>query len=496
MRPWLLALPLAASACFSGFSFGENQPGEDTSTEPPDTWPGAHRVGAIAVEPDEDQLWVVHEENRDGVVRGRLAAIDPVSHEAIDVLDVTGTDNRRVLFPAHDRMLLFAHAGNREHLVLIDTTTHEVIAKKHLRARYDGTSASPSGRLVLVRDGADARSPLHLIDTATLARRIIPSELILIGAAWSHGRDVLTAMTLENEPSGRVVARMLEWNLEGADLAGQVPAPAVVWEHSGALRDALSSVSISADDRWVVWPVRERAAGGAYENRLVVFDRQTATGRLTAGSGPLAVAHDGRIVSFGPAVDGGDDLWLIEPATLARTVVKLPGREVVSFFPMRDSAHILAAAPVYPDHEEALTIYDTDTGAMRQSTAFGITLFDLVARPGRGEVFLESRGDVFELALATGEMTRVDLAEEVSHLNATPTTDRAFAAATWTATIYPIAMATAALDGAPIELRSPFDGEVTGDVLGGTTAPTAPRRFPAGMTRRQHDGDAISLERR
>src|SRR5215813_1063686 len=112
---WTLAILL--TGC-TGFSLGENTPGGDTPVDPTQPLPGEHRMGAIAVEPDQDQLWVVHEENRAGAIMSHLAAIDPVTGETHEVYNVSGTTDRRVMFPSAGRMLLMAQVGDRDNLLL------------------------------------------------------------------------------------------------------------------------------------------------------------------------------------------------------------------------------------------------------------------------------------------------------------------------------------------------------------------------------------------
>src|SRR5215468_7403084 len=120
-------LAILLTGC-TGFSLGENMPGGDTPVDPGQTQPGQHRMGAIAVEPDEDQLWVVHEANQAGTIEAHLSAIDPVTGDTHEVLDVSGTEDRRVLFPSPSRMILMAQTGDRDTLTLFDTTTRTELA--------------------------------------------------------------------------------------------------------------------------------------------------------------------------------------------------------------------------------------------------------------------------------------------------------------------------------------------------------------------------------
>ncbi|HWM86921.1 MAG TPA: hypothetical protein VNO33_13805, partial [Kofleriaceae bacterium] len=78
---------IALSAC-TGLSLGENGAGQDTHVDPDEPAEGEHVMGAIAIERDEDRLWVVHEELRGGSRIGHLTAIDPDSGAATEVMDV------------------------------------------------------------------------------------------------------------------------------------------------------------------------------------------------------------------------------------------------------------------------------------------------------------------------------------------------------------------------------------------------------------------------
>src|SRR5215470_6854258 len=158
-----LGLVYMLSAACTGFSLGENLPGGDTWTEPPDPLDGEHTVGAIAVERDEDQLWVVHEQNQGGQIRAQLTAIDPVNRSTSEVIDVSGFEDRRVVFPANDRMILLAQQGGFETLALFDTTTNTRIATTTKTTYYWGTRTAPSGRALVVADNNDPKAPLHVI---------------------------------------------------------------------------------------------------------------------------------------------------------------------------------------------------------------------------------------------------------------------------------------------------------------------------------------------
>src|SRR5262249_5543880 len=116
MRTLTLFVVATLTGC-TGFSLGENLPGGDTPVDPVPPRVGEHRMRALAVEREEDQLGAVHEENRAGEIRSHLTAIDPVSGTSREVLDVSGYADRRVVFPADNRMILMAQAGGFDNLV-------------------------------------------------------------------------------------------------------------------------------------------------------------------------------------------------------------------------------------------------------------------------------------------------------------------------------------------------------------------------------------------
>jgi hypothetical protein len=481
---------LSLGAC-SGFSLGENTPGGDTWTDPPPTMDGDHHVGAIAVERDEDQLWVVHEKNAGGLKRAHLAAIDPVSGVATDLLDVTMAHDRRVVFPATDRLLLMAQVSGTERLVLYDTVTRTRIRTTTKPTWYWGTRTAPSGRAVVVADNAAVNSPLHVIDLATLEHQVLPHDGEYVEAMWNHDSDVLIALSVTETPAPR--AKLMRFDLEGADLSAPLPQPTVLWELDGYGWDLLFSftwIGISPDDRWAVFPLIKHA-GGEQQHVLLLLDQLSGGVTLVPGKGPVGFTHDSsRIVSYGEAVEGtAQDLWLIDPVTRARTVVPT-GYPLVSFFPSRDSGHIAITSPVTNQH---LTVYDTATGTLR-STNQAVGLHDFVTRPGHAQLFAESNGSVFELDLAAATATPVPLPALVGNINVRPASDQFVATDRDKAKIYRVGMATHAMQGAAIVLPSPFRTTVEKleDDVGDATL-RLPQRGRL-VTRREHDGDAHSLD--
>jgi hypothetical protein len=469
-------------------SLGENTPGGDTWTDPDPTVDGEHHVGAIAVERDEDQLWVVHEKNAGGLARAHLAAIDPVSGVATDLLDVSAAHDRRVVFPAADRMLLMAQVAGTERLVLYDTTTRTRIRTATKPTWYWGTRTAPSGRAVVVADNAAVNSPLHVIDLATLEHQVLPHDGDYVEAMWNHNSDVLIALSVTETPAPR--AKLMRFDLEGADLSAPLPEPTVLWELDGYGWDLLFSftwIGVSPDDRWAVFPLIKHA-GGEQQHVLLVLDQASGGVSLVPGSGPVGFTHDSsRIVSYGYSAESTQDLWLIDPITKEKTIVPT-GYPLVSFFPSRDSGHIAITSPVTNQY---LTVYDTATGTLR-STTQSMSLHDFVTRPGRAQLFAESGGSVFALDLAAATATPLAMPALVGNINARPTSDQLVATDREKAKIYRVGMATHTLQGAAIVLPSPF--RTTVEKLEGDAGSLRLPQHGRLVTRREHDGDAHSLD--
>ena len=496
LRPALSILLAGLLASCTGFSLGENGPGGDTWTEPPIPGDGEHKVGAIAVERDEDQLWVVHEENHKGVLRAHLSAIDPVTRATSEVLDVSGFDDRRVVFPGNDRMLLMAQQGGQEALVLFDTRTNARLASTVKPTWYWGTRTSPSGRALVVADNADPKAPLHVIDTATLKHQVLAHDGDLVEAMWDHNSDVLLALSVKDPFGDHPVAKLLRYDLSTADLGAPLPAPTTTWQLDGYGWDFLFSftwIGISPDDRWAVFPLIKRTVGPADgQHVLLVLDQTTGALSEIAGSGPVGFTRDSKyIVSYGPRTGGGEDLWLIDPKTRARTTIEMPWAAAISYFVMHDSDHVIVT-PVLGGGGASPVVVDTVTLAQRPVDRTPLFLGDFVSRPGHDQLFVESDGQVIDLALATARAVDVPLAG-IININVRPTADQAVAAYGYGARVYPIAMATRTVEG-QIELPSPFE-TAAADRL---TAPASSRATrtdqPRLRTRRAHDGDAISLD--
>ena len=490
----ILVLSLLAGC--TGFSLGENTPGGDTWTDPPPTLDGEHHVGAIGVERDASQAWVVHEATRGTETRATLSAIDPATGASTEVLDVTGTTDRRVVFPAVGRMLLMAQRGATENLVLFDTTTRTRIASAVAPTWFWGTRTAPTGRAVVVADNQDPHAPLHVIDTTTLHHQVIPHGGDEIEAMWNHHADVLIALSVTDPFGAHPSAKLLRYDLTGADLDQPLPAPTVATELAGYGWDFAFSftwIGISPDDHWAVFPLIHRTAGGDDgEHVLLVLDQTTGQVSLVAGSGPVGFTADSaQIVTYGAAPQVGgqpfhEDPWLVDPVTHARTTVTMPFDAGITYF---ISGDYLVVAPLSSDQ---VVIHDLATTAEHLAVPTAqLDLHDFISSPDHEELWLETAGHVQVVGLSSGTVAPVAIPGSVGSINVAHdtalTADRVTASVSRTAIPARSVLGTTALPS-PFTARPPAS-------LGFTSAAQVGAHGARLATRRAHDGDAISLDR-
>jgi len=463
--PRCLASALVVASGCTGLSLGENMPGGDTWVDPGYTEPGEHRMGAVAVERDEDQIWVVHEENRGGFIKAHLTAINPATGRTYEALDVSDLSDRRVVFPAADRMIFMGQNGDRDHLVLLDTSTRTPIAEVTAPTWYWGTRTAPSGRALVVADNVDPLAPLHVIDTATLSHQVIEHGGQAIEAMWNHHEDILLALSVSDPFGNDPTARLLRYDLTAADPAAPLPEPSVVWELGGYGWDYFFSytwIGISPDDQWAVFPLIKRTTGSDDgEHVLLVLNQSTGGVTLVPGSGPVGFTRDSRfIVSYGFRADSSDqDLWLIDPATTERKVVTLPFVATVSFIVSSETDAILCAPVTWDSAQGApkLAVYDVVAETMRTIDDASLNLWDYVTRRGTDELWLESSGHVSALSLGAARLDRVAIDGSISSINVRPSADQAVAGDAEQAAIWRVDMATRTVAGPAVRLPSPFE---------------------------------------
>jgi hypothetical protein len=106
-----------------------------------------------------------------------------------------------------------------------------------------------------------------------------------------------------------------------------------------------------------------------------------------------------------------------------------------------------------------------------------MTLEDFVSRPGKGELWLESGGDVAALDVANARLTPIPIPQAVATtINVRPSADQAVVGDGTVASIYRIAMTDHTFEP-KIQLPSPF-GKLTANPHDFGTVTTIPRFAP------------------
>lgn len=455
-RLWIFVI--VVSGC-TGMTLGENVPGGDTWVEPERPMDGEHLMGALAVERDGDRVWAIHAEARGVERRDTLAAIDPATGKVSQVMNVGGTTDRRVVFPADDRMLLMAQDNGMEHLILFDTDALEPIASRLASTWYWGTRTSPSGNLLVVADNADPAAPIHVIETATLDARAIEHGGDAIEAMWNHHDDRLLVVSVTSPWTPDASARLLRYDLSAASIADGLPEPELAIELSGYDWDLWFSftwIGVSPDDRWAVFPLRRDG-----KPALVILDQQAGTTQTISGLGPVGFTADSRtIVSYGYSAEGEAELRLIDPASHAVTVAPLGFDALLSFYVTREGNHVIATSTLPPTSAASFAPtqavhYDVDSEQVTE-LADWFDLTDLVTRPGTSQVWLESQGALCRVDLSTREMAWLDGYNEFESIGIRIPADQ-IVAGHREAVVTRIALETGLIDGDLIALPSAFD---------------------------------------
>ena len=455
------AIAALAAGC-TGLSLDENGNGQDTWVDP-DVGVGEHGMGAIAVERDEDQLWVVHEEERDGLRVSHLTAIDAATGVVHEVMDVTGTEDRRVVFPADDRMLLLAQEDGEEHLVLFDTDRREPIASRLAPTWYWGTRRSPSGRFLAVADNDAEGAPIHIIDLATLETRVLPQDTDALEGMWYQGEDVLLTVGVTDPFGESPAARIRRYDLRGMDGGDALPDPDLDLALPGVDWDGLFSftwITVSPDDRWAAFPLRK-----GDEHRLFVLDLESGELASMLGRGPVGFTPDARrLVSYDYLDDGDEDsdedsddqvlLRLIDPVTHAAEDVPIE-IALPSFFVGHERNDVVVTSAI--GGEDPVLHYRVDDGTMTEVRgAASADLTDFVAPPGRDELWLASAGALLRVDLAADALEDQDLPFELASVNVRPVAGE-LALGESEARVWRFDLADRALVGDAIALPSPFE---------------------------------------
>lgn len=451
--PCVLALP-GAIGC-TGLTWGENTPGGDTylddGTPPPDDEPyvgdGQNWCvfnGSIAVDPRTDTAYtalstaeVECEEWWDGIRTEKSIYAVPYGGTPAPILDVTGKDDVRILFP-QDQILVMSEENDRDTLTFLDPSSYEKLDELDQSVRYHGTRMSSSRRFVAVADNTSETPDIHVIDTETRDIAVIPNNGDWLEAMWTHTTDRLLAIIFYDSWGPEVGhARILGWSRDEAtggffratDERGLWQDPDLDVPIEGVEGDLLFSytwVGISPDDRYAVFPVMGDLGETNGDHILVVVDLQDGSHRLVHDArGPVGFTPDGStIVSYRYVdVPGGEDgvtesipaLVLLEADTLEETTVPLEDLDFgPQFFVTHHDNVVVITSPF---GSSSILLHDVDNGITTEiDTPDDQALYEFVSRDEASELWLVTDG-LYRLDYADAEYERIDLPFTPSHIN-------------------------------------------------------------------------------
>jgi hypothetical protein len=432
----LVILPLLLTGC-TGLSLGEKAAGSDTYLA----------AGDIAVDARTDNAFVLNTaqaaagETTPAAPASALFAVQPDTGHATHVIDLTGRDNQRVLFPASGVLVMSAQDG-AEQLRLFDYQSLALVTSADEPVLYNGTRMSPSRQWFAVADNTSDHAPIHIFDGTTLSHFVVPHGGDWLEAMWMNQSDTLMSIVFydENLPTAR--ARLLSWKMSAVaagggapDSSGFWPAPQLDVDIPAINPDGQFSftwVGVSPDDHWVAFPVRDMNMG--YE--LVVLDTTNGTTRLVANAkGPVGFTPDSAtIVSYRDIDDQGDqELLLINAETLAVDPVTVPITGGVTYFLTHQSNFVVAASA---GGGQRLVLYDVDNAKLTQMMGPGVGLDQFAVRPQKGQIWLVDSEELFDLDVAAATFQPVATANAPQHINYLPQHDRLVLDGAGTASLY------------------------------------------------------------
>jgi hypothetical protein len=404
----------------------EGDPGEERGEEADDDF--CQYNGSIATDDRVDSAFVMltwTEMDCDewfyGVPESKtLFRVQPEGEYARPVLDLTGHEDVRVLFPA-DGLLVMGERNSDEHLYLFDHETMEQLNERVVDADYNGTRSSPSRRWVAVADNDVSPPPVHVIDTRDLGVTHVHEEGAYIEAMWLNERDSLAVITESSDRGGAVLTL---WDPEQPD-APEVAAWAPY--HHFQVSIDYTWIGVHPYDELVVFPVEHEERG----DELLVLDPATEAITVVENAhGPVGFSPEGdQIVAYryedrdgdGHGDEGGaSSLLLIDTATFAIQELPVPFPGYPEYFVNGEGRVVVVASMV---GGEELVLFDLDTGAMSEVGGPSLMLEEFVSREGHDELWLVDRADLFRLDLETASLETIDLGWRPAHINILPSAD-------------------------------------------------------------------------
>ncbi|MBK8251197.1 MAG: hypothetical protein IPK82_00820 [Polyangiaceae bacterium] len=441
MRARSLALwaPLLVTGC-TGLSLGENNPGGDTFLE----------YGDIAVDDRTEKAFVLNNfvDEKTAEETSLLRSIDPDSAAVSEVIDLSGRGDARILFPASG-ILVMSELNQKDELVLFDKDTFKEKAREEVDVRYHGTRMSPSRNWIAVADNTSEKAPIHIIDGEILTQRVIPHNGEWLEAMWKNQADELFSIVFYNmdqsQPDAEApYARILSWSMDQVAAGQFKPDDTGFWPDrkldiqvpnvTGDFLFSFTWVGISPDDKWAVFPVREADPNTPEEYALIVVETATGDVRIVPNAkGPVGFTPDSStIVSYddsgsqnganGETPNGEIDqrLLLIDVETLEVDAQDVDISGGISYFISRDGNFVVVASN-YGD--EKIVLYDLDNNKSTQMAGPALGLDEFVSRKGQNELWLADKGSLYKLDMNQGELSLIDLAYSIQHLNILPKHD-------------------------------------------------------------------------
>ncbi len=410
-----VALFVSLSVACTGATLGEKNPGADTYLE----------YGAIAVDDRSDTCFVMQTAQSDGVESKSLVAVHPDTEAARTVLDLTGRNDARMLFPKSG-ILVMSESGEKDRLDLLDPATFELLETSSPGVRYHGTRMSPSREHIVVADNTSDHAPLHVIDAATLSREVLPHDGDWLEAMWMNGQDTLLAVVFYDMFGTAPRARILSWNVADVIAGGFERDEAGVWtkrildidvpDTNPDMLFSFTWVGVSPDDRHAVFPVVGKDDLGADRHELLVLSIETGEIRkVPDAKGPVGFTPDGStIVSYTGAESVDQSLLLIDANTLEKDVQDVPIDGGITYFVSHEGNYVVVASNW---GDQRLVLFDVDNGKVTEMAGPGVGLNEFVSRLGHGELWLVDQQALFRIDLNAGELETVPTSFAPEHIN-------------------------------------------------------------------------------
>lgn len=420
----LIVSALGASGC-TGLSLGQNMPGQDTYLE----------AGEIAVSPTTENAFVLSRSETDGQTYKSLVAIPADNGPAAPIMDLSSYGDLRILFPGDD-LLLMGENSQGEQLIRLNGTSYAVEQQVQTEHSYGGTRLSQDGQWLAVADGAEARSPLNIINTQTLAAEIIPHNGEWVEAMWAHSSNKLFAIVFYDGYSETARARILMWDIDAVATAGFVTNEQGLWPDpeldvavANTTYDLLFSftwIGVSPDDQTAVFPVLQRdEVDGEWVHRLIVLDAQNAaTAVIDDAYGPVGFTPDGSSIVSYRYLPGHEDTpsALLLIGTEDHQVLSEPlALGLPSFFVSHAGNFVLVANAV---GTAQLVLYDVDMQTQTTLEGPEVALTEFVARTEAAEIYSVDDGLLYKVDLENATAAPVSLSFSPSHVNIQTQRDR------------------------------------------------------------------------